>query len=113
MLIPYHEARDEDKVRRLAESMERDGWTGAPIVVVDSEYALTGVHRIAAWRSLGLPDYEIPTVELSELFAEAGVDMEEAWEAWGRPTIDDATFPQFINNELPEEIREKYGLDMH
>lgn len=110
MLVPYHEVRDPNKVQALAESMERNGWTGPPIVV-DGEQALTGVHRIAAWRSLGRPDYEIPTIELSEVFAEAGLDMAECHAAWGCPTIDDPAFAQFIN-ELPRSVREKYGIDI-
>lgn len=110
MLIPYHEPRDPQKVAALAASMERDGWVGPP-VVVDGPQALTGSHRIAAWRSLGRPDYEIPTIQLSDLFAAAGLDMQECHEFWGRPTIDDCSFRQFIE-ELPRAIREQYGLDI-
>lgn len=110
MLIPYHEPRDPAKLAALAESMGRDGWVGPP-VVVDGEQALTGSHRIAAWRSLGRPDSEIPTIELSEVFVEAGLNMQECHEFWGRPTIDDSGFAQFIG-ELPRGIREKYGLEI-
>lgn len=109
-LIPYHEVRDHSKVARLMDAMEQHGWQGPPIVV-DSEQALTGVHRIAAWRALGRPDFDIPTIELRDVFAEAGLDMDELHALWGHPTLDDPAFVQFVN-AIPKHIRAKYGLDI-
>lgn len=60
-IIPLHEVRDLDKLARLTESMEGEGWTGAPLVVVpwcDGYRALTGSHRYAAACAADL--YEIP-----------------------------------------------------
>lgn len=110
-LIPYHEVRDHKKVAQLMDAMKLRGWQGPPIVV-EGDQALTGVHRLAAWRALGFPDFDIPTIELHDVFTEAGLDMDKLDALWGHPTIDDPAFVQLIN-EIPPHIRAKYGLDIH
>jgi hypothetical protein len=72
-IIPYHEVRDEKKVRWLARNMQTNGWVGRPIIAVGNEAqgdcrALTATHRIAAAIVAGLQDVpvywlEIPTLE--------------------------------------------------
>lgn len=60
-----NEPFDKEKVSKLAESMERDGWQGRPVLAYRSEngetFALTGSHRIEAAKEAGIdvPIYEI------------------------------------------------------
>src|SRR5690606_41594782 len=65
---PYHEVRDLEHMRRWMESLEANGWVGAPLVVWEGEYLLPGSHRYAAAKELGWADAEIPTIELAEVF---------------------------------------------
>jgi len=110
---PYHEVRDLEHMRRLMESLEANGWVGAPLVVWEGEYLLTGSHRYAAAKELGWADAEIPTIELADVFAEAGLDFEQLHAEYGYPTIDDHWALVELLSELPDEIREKYGIDLH
>lgn len=66
-IVPVHEARDQDKLASLIESMGRDGWIGRPIVVVDlgnETHALTGSHRLAAAASVGLDGVPVVWAEI-------------------------------------------------
>lgn len=50
-IVPVNDVVDKEKYQQLLESMERGGWQGRPLVVVDrgDHYqALTGSHRLAA-----------------------------------------------------------------
>lgn len=54
---------DHEKVNAIAASMQKDGWTGDPLVVT-GEQALTGSHRLhGAWKA-NLP--KIPVVEVDQ-----------------------------------------------
>jgi hypothetical protein len=110
-MVPLHEVEDWGKVGELMESIKQNGWQGAPLVAWGDQL-ITGTHRYAAWRKLGYCDYDLPTIDLSEVFAEAGFDIDELHEKYGYPTVDDPEFVDFIL-ELPAEIREKYGIDIH
>jgi hypothetical protein len=112
-MIPYHEVRDYEHMKKLMASMEANGWVGAPLVIWDDEYLITGSHRYAAAMELGWDESEIPTIELAEVFAEAGLDFEQLHAEYGYPTIDEHGMLVALLNELPEEIREKYGIDLH
>ena len=112
-MIPYHEVRDYDHVKKLMESMEANGWVGAPLVIWGGEYLITGSHRYAAAMELGWSEREIPTIELAEVFAEAELDFDELHKQYGEPTISDHGMLVALLNELPEEIREKYGIDIN
>lgn len=110
-MIPRHEVNDWAKVEALAESMERDGWQGAPLVRWDN-YLITGTHRYyAASRLLEWSDGKIPTITLEELYEEAGMDFAEMEEALADYVIC-ANYDELLVNELPAEIREKYGIDL-
>lgn len=79
---------DESKVDELAETMEREGWTGRPVVVYQDDegrlYNITGCHRISAAIAA---DIEVPallidaadpdTLDLCE-FAAANDDIDAA-----------------------------------
>ncbi len=100
-----HVAEDEVKVERLMESLERGGWQGAPLVV-DGYNLLTGMHRWTAARRLEWQWQDVPVIEVSDVFAEAGMDWAETLEEAGG----DLTTAL---GELPEVIRVKYGIDAH
>lgn len=110
-MTPLHAVMDPAKVSAIRASLEEDGWVGAPLVV-DGDQLLTGVHRYAAAKSLDWRDAEIPTVELADLFAEAGLNMVTCHAEWGYPTGDEPAFVNFVEM-LPLAIREVYGIDIH
>lgn len=78
LITPPHEVRDAAKLAQLVESMRRDGWTGRPVVIVDTGtwQAITGSHRIEAARILGI---DVPTVEADE----------SLWEEYTQRGLDD------------------------
>lgn len=110
-MTPLHAVTDPTKVAAIRASLERNGWAGAPLVV-DGDQLLTGVHRYAAAKSLDWTDAEIPTVELFDLFAEAGLDMGACHAEWGYPTSDESAFVNFVEM-LPLAVRGAYGIDIH
>jgi hypothetical protein len=112
IMIPYHGVQDWNKVRLLSESMNANGWMGAPLVVWDGEYLLTGVHRYAAAQSLGWSDSKIPTIEISAVFAEAGLSWVSLHTEYGSPTIEGSGLFESLLAELPQVIRSKYGIDI-
>ena len=110
-MTPLHSVTDRDKVTAIRASLEQNGWVGAPLVI-DGDQLLTGVHRYAAAQSLDWRDAEIPTVELADLFAEAGLDMAACHAEWGYPTSDEPAFVNFVEM-LPLAMRVAYGIDLH
>lgn len=107
-----HEVRDTAKVRDLEARIERDGWQGSPLVV-DGEQLLTGTHRYAACKALGMPDYEIPTIDIRDLFADAGMDFHASWSAAEDIYADWCQAMVYVLDQLPPVIRDTYGIDLH
>lgn len=105
---PAHDVDDPGKVEKLAAAMEEHGWQGAPIVVLrDYAQAITGVHRLAAAEQAGIA---VPGVDIEELLDACGIDL------WERRDDIDAELDEVIRvliDELPAEVRETYGLDLH
>lgn len=105
---PAHDVDDPRKVETLAADMQARGWKGAPIVVLrDYAQAVTGVHRLAAAERAGLA---VPGVDIEELLDACGIDL------WERRDDTDAELADVIRvliAELPAEIRDTYGLDLH
>ena len=103
-----HDVRSLSKIEELTESMERNGWLGAPLVA-DGERLVTGAHRHWAWtRALGRGEYEIPVIDVRDVFAEAGLDYDSlAADA-------DDWYVRLVEAvaQLPAEIAEKYGMDV-
>lgn len=113
-MVPLHEVHDMTKAEALAKSMERDGWKGAPLVCwqVYGDL-LTGTHRYyAAHNILGWPDSDIPMIDIADVFEEAGLSFEACCETWGNPYLTEEAFLSVLN-ELPQEVCNKYGIDMH
>ncbi|WP_184503538.1 ParB N-terminal domain-containing protein [Streptomyces botrytidirepellens] len=111
---PFHEVRDEEHRDALAADMRARGWQGPPLVVLpDWRLSLTGVHRRAAAELAELE--EVPGACLESLFEACGLDM------WGlvnsceeyTMTVAYFDFSRLINDRIPEDIIETYGLDMH
>ena len=113
-LSPLHEPTDPEKVQSLRASLTAHGWIGAPLVLwsEDTGELITGAHRFAAADSLGWEHADIPIVLLADVFEDAGLDLDTAlaendWPAlpfeWWRAVA--------VLNELPVEVRERYGID--
>lgn len=104
-----HEAEDQAKVEALAASMRADGWVGAPVVVWDDAYQITGVHRAAAADLAGI---EMETIDLSAVFAEDGADWFAAVETYN---AGDGSYwttdVEPMIEMLSAEIKAKYGID--
>lgn len=115
---PPHAAEDEAKLERLTNAMRRDGWVGAPIVIVERQdadpLAVTGSHRIEAARAAGI---DVPAVLLADLFAEQGASLAgliDEFQAAGfdeDSAINEATIRAL--DILPVDVTEHYGLDLH
>ena len=105
----YHEADDDAKLKNLTDSMIRHGWVGPPLVKWGEYDLITGAHRYTVARELGL---DVPTVDLEDLFAEAGYDFETCWIMTGSPAWGDPAVVELVNM-LPEAIRTAYGIDLH
>ncbi|HXH56598.1 hypothetical protein [Iamia sp.] len=100
--MTYHRPDDTAKVAAIAASMAADGWIGSP-VVVDGEQALTGAHRLAA---AAVAEIEVETVELRDLFEEAGLDLDEVAATCDWDLAD-------IVSQLPSSVKAEYGIDLH
>lgn len=123
---PPHEVRDTAKLDGLLLSMVRGGWDEeCPPLVREGRFLVTGSHRYAAVECLQrfLAEYgesrhqdglEVQMVELDEIFeVEADLDFEEMCERYGHPIVcQDPMYAQMLD-ELPTEILERYGLDLH
>lgn len=80
---------DEGHVRQLAESIRRNGWRGAPIIVdAESGLCVTGSHRMAALRLLNEEDDE--DLDLQDM--EVAYDAHDIIQDWYERNTDD-TFP--------------------
>lgn len=111
-MLTLHGIEDQIKYDQIKASLEVDGWLGAPLVVVGGDTLLTGTHRYHAARDLGWLDYQIPTIELAEVFEEAGLDYEEVASEYDEPLLYSPDFADMVNCELPEEILVKYGIQV-
>lgn len=111
---PWHEVQDEAKLVALVESMTSAGWLGAAVVVVEradgDPVAVTGSHRIAAARLAGI---EVPIVSVDDLLRAEGTSLAELDEAYG--DLDGNHYEAILrlNEHLPAEVVEYYGLDAH
>lgn len=101
----WNEAYDTERLNILISSMEINGWMGAPLVSW-CDFLITGSHRYAAAQAVGI---EVPTIEIDEVYAEAGLNFSELHAEAGYPTIDEITGSGMFER-LPEWIIEKYGV---
>ena len=109
-LQAYHGIQDHEKLEALIESMERDGWQGVPLVRVGESWLITGSHRVVAARNAELET--VPTVEIMDLFAEAGLDFAAIHAEYGEPVYGEWALSDMIARELPDSIKTKYGVDI-
>lgn len=111
-LIPYHEVRDAEHLRALIDSIAANGWQGAPLVVMDRVNLMTGSHRYAATQALGWDDDDVPTIELADIFADAGLDLDATMAIEDCDGVDSANLAH-VTNALPAAVREQYGIDIN
>lgn len=75
MLAPYehsyHAYPEASTLAPIIASMQERGYVGAPVLVMDG-MAITGSHRIAAARELGI---NVTTLDLSDLTDETSLDI--------------------------------------
>jgi len=104
-----HEVTDPAKAERIAESIELNGWQGAPMVS-DGDLLITGVHRYAAMRMLDRNmEVDQHTIDIREL-------VENYDEQIAELMADDFTGVealQIVLEDMPEATREEYGIDLH
>jgi hypothetical protein len=105
---PVHRSTDPEHLAELQESMQLDGWIGAPLVV-DGEQALTGAHRYDAAQAA---EIAIPRVQAADLAAAYGIDWTALLESFG----DDPHrwYPAAIAlaKLLPADVAEYLGTDL-
>ncbi len=114
-------AFERDKVAALTADMQVRGWVGAPILVAEGQdaiQALTGTHRIAAWKtahdnadwaSEGRFD-TIPVVHVDDLCAEFGLDWDRTVAEHSDTTWWDAV--RALQQLLPPEVVDYLGIDL-
>lgn len=105
-----NEIHDTQKYETIRESLSEHGWQGAPLVKWGDEDLITGSHRYLAAKSLEWFDYEIPMVDLEDVFSEVGLDFADLHKKHGCPTIDEVFGGNALLHELPAEIVNKYGI---
>lgn len=94
---------DESHVRSLAESIRRNGWRGAPIIVdAESGNCITGSHRMAALKLLDEEDEEDLDIADMEIAYNAH-DIIQDW--YERNTDGDGFFPSFPYDRLREVFK--------
>lgn len=104
-----HAEPDDEAVSALAADMDERGWVGAPVVVWD-DLAITGTHRIAAWKSIDAD--RVPCVDVADLLDAHGLVLDRA-------SADEQYGPDYTTVELiaasvanlPDDIIDTYGLD--
>lgn len=115
---PPHEVTDDAKLEAIVNSMARDGWTGAPIVIVNRDdadpLAITGSHRIAAAREV---DADVPAVDLADLLAAHGTTLAVLVADFTAAGLDDedALYEVVVRLDewLPADTITQYGIDAH
>lgn len=117
-LTSYHDVHDEEKLGHLTESMTETGWNGPPVIVHEGQ-AFTGSHRIPAAQQAGI---EVPTVQVENLFAHYGQDLQSAMDDiypeplpdWmGRDNRIDDVLTRSNEFGIPSQVIDAYGLDVH
>ena len=101
---PFHEVIDRNKLAELIESMERDGWQGAPLVA-DGDQLITGAHRYVASIAAGI---DAQVVDIRDIYPE----WETLHAEFGSPASNEPDYVCAVL-ELPADIIEMYGIDVH
>lgn len=108
--VGLHEVTSPEHVARLAADMTEHGWRGAPLVVRrDHALLVTGVHRHAAAQHAGIA---VPGVDLEDLLNACDLDLWEREKELGGLGWEQ-TLIELIAREIPAEVVEAYGLDLH
>lgn len=95
---------DQTKLQNLIDSMEADGWVGAPLVA-DNNQLLSGSHRYVAAQTAGI-DVEVIDIR----------DIVENWDEILGEYIYDFDYDVavvYAMNDLANDIKAEYGLDIH
>ncbi len=117
---PVHGADDQEKLEELIASMEANGYEGVPLVAYQQQF-LTGAHRYEAVNLLDSRYHahaaertvdSILVIDIADVFEEAGLDFYETLETEGTPDVDDYGFV-YVLDALPDDIKDKYGIDIH
>lgn len=101
---PFHEIRDIKKLHELVASMRANGWQGAPLVA-DGEQLITGAHRCVAAQNAGIA---LEVVDIRDIYPEWDVLHAE----YGCPTANEREYV-FALEDLPVELRDRFGIDAH
>jgi hypothetical protein len=108
-LCPYHDVMDKALLQSLVESMQTNGWQGAPLVQHGGQL-MTGSHRYAAAEIAFADDYtfKLPIVDLTDVFCIDDEDLEDAMEqdCW---VVELTRLAQQNNAELAIQL----GMDAH
>ena len=99
-IIPPHAVDEDQKLLGLQSSLQTFGWVGPPILIVGKQ-ALTGTHRLAAAKLVGLR--LVPVLELSALVEDEKSKI---------PSHSTREEIRSIIKSLPQTIREKYAASV-
>ena len=104
MYNTYHQVIDQGKLADLITSMERNGWQGAPLVA-DGEDLITGSHRYPASIAAGIV---ASVIDIRDIYPE----WETLHAEYDYPTIDSPDYVSALD-QLPQSLRDEYGIDVH
>ena len=96
---------DEEKARKIAESIKKNGWKGAPILTYGN-CLVTGSHRLTAFEILYDEDFSLDfecAYDISDILEEKGISEEELWESTDNlSTIFEGTWVEEYADEIEE-----------
>ncbi len=104
MHTPFHSVEDENKLAELIASMGANGWQGAPLVA-DGSQLITGAHR---WVAAQEVEIDAPVVDIRDIYPEWDTLHAE----YGSPTADERDYTEALM-DLPQALRDAYGIDAH
>jgi hypothetical protein len=103
---PYHDAFESEKLAQLIESMQANGWVGAPLVYFD-DHLMTGSHRYRAAELAGLET--IPCVNYSDVFCVDADEVDEIVRNQDNWVVE----LTYLALDSDPEIAKYLGMDAH
>jgi hypothetical protein len=107
--LPLNGVEDRYKFRAMVEEMEKGTWKWSKPLIRCGDQLLTGSHRYAAAKVAGTP---LVLMDVDDVFSEGGLDFKETWEKNAQPWDGWLSNLDYALKCLPDELREKYGIDL-
>lgn len=107
--LPLNGVEDRPKFWGMVKEMRSGDWEWHVPLIRCGDQLLTGSHRYAAANEAGVP---LKTIPIDRVFREAGLDFKQTWEANAQPFVSWLSNMDYAVQQLPEDLRAKYGIDL-